>query len=199
MDVATGAVSAATRVGAEAAARTASAPATSGARTRLDENDASGVRARGPLLAAPVAQVAGGRGLVPTAVVVTCEDSSAEPSPAPEGLTLGGYFDYAPYARGPPSSSTSSSPERSERYERARARRREPEVSYADTARWGYIILATTWAIFVGGMGSMLGVWRWVAPDRPSPATGPCPTTTRPRRSCWPSSRGCGVWRRGSA
>ncbi|ODQ67397.1 hypothetical protein NADFUDRAFT_49829 [Nadsonia fulvescens var. elongata DSM 6958] len=32
----------------------------------------------------------------------------------------------------------------------------------SSTRLWGYLILISTWSIFVFGMGSMLGVWEWV-------------------------------------
>ena len=35
------------------------------------------------------------------------------------------------------------------------------EVSYTTTATWGYVILISTWIIFVIGMGSCLEVWSW--------------------------------------
>lgn len=35
------------------------------------------------------------------------------------------------------------------------------EISYTTTATWGYVILASTWLIFVIGMGSCLEVWSW--------------------------------------
>jgi hypothetical protein len=36
-----------------------------------------------------------------------------------------------------------------------------PSHDYASTEWWGWIILATTWLVFVVGMGSCLGVWSW--------------------------------------
>jgi hypothetical protein len=36
-----------------------------------------------------------------------------------------------------------------------------PEHDYAETERWGYLILFTTWIVFVVGMGSCFGVWSW--------------------------------------
>lgn len=33
--------------------------------------------------------------------------------------------------------------------------------SYSETEWWGWIILFTTWLVFVVGMGSCLGVWSW--------------------------------------
>lgn len=35
------------------------------------------------------------------------------------------------------------------------------EWDYSSTAFWGYIILFTTWIVFVVGMGSCFGVWSW--------------------------------------
>jgi hypothetical protein len=40
-------------------------------------------------------------------------------------------------------------------------RRAPPRHDYAETEWWGWIILATTWLVFVVGMGSCLGVWSW--------------------------------------
>ncbi|KAK3684985.1 hypothetical protein B0T22DRAFT_481987 [Podospora appendiculata] len=37
----------------------------------------------------------------------------------------------------------------------------DAEWDYAETERWGWIILAVTWLVFVTGMGSCLGVWSW--------------------------------------
>jgi fatty acid desaturase len=37
----------------------------------------------------------------------------------------------------------------------------DDEWDYSETERWGWVILATTWAVFVVGMGSCLGVWTW--------------------------------------
>lgn len=36
-----------------------------------------------------------------------------------------------------------------------------PPHSYSETEWWGWIILLTTWIVFVVGMGSCLGVWSW--------------------------------------
>lgn len=35
------------------------------------------------------------------------------------------------------------------------------EISYTTTATWGYVILVSTWIIFVIGMGSCFEVWSW--------------------------------------
>ncbi|KAI9766323.1 MAG: hypothetical protein M1840_006587 [Geoglossum simile] len=35
------------------------------------------------------------------------------------------------------------------------------EWDYAETAWWGWVVLTTTWLVFVVGMGSCLGVWSW--------------------------------------
>ena len=43
----------------------------------------------------------------------------------------------------------------------ALAGRAPPRHDYAETEWWGWIILATTWLVFVVGMGSCLGVWSW--------------------------------------
>lgn len=32
---------------------------------------------------------------------------------------------------------------------------------YAETEWWGWVVLVTTWTVFVTGMGSCLGVWSW--------------------------------------
>lgn len=32
---------------------------------------------------------------------------------------------------------------------------------YAETEWWGWVVLGTTWTVFVTGMGSCLGVWSW--------------------------------------
>ncbi len=32
---------------------------------------------------------------------------------------------------------------------------------YGETERWGWVVLAVTWSVFVVGMGSCLNVWRW--------------------------------------
>lgn len=37
----------------------------------------------------------------------------------------------------------------------------EEEWDYSETEWWGWIILITTWIVFVVGMGSCLGVWTW--------------------------------------
>ncbi|KAH7400594.1 hypothetical protein DE146DRAFT_612324 [Phaeosphaeria sp. MPI-PUGE-AT-0046c] len=37
----------------------------------------------------------------------------------------------------------------------------EEEWDYSETEWWGWVILATTWAVFVVVMGSCLGVWSW--------------------------------------
>ncbi|KAK6509510.1 hypothetical protein TWF481_004250 [Arthrobotrys musiformis] len=34
-------------------------------------------------------------------------------------------------------------------------------VDYADTVWWGWVVLLTTWVVFVVGMGSVLGIWDW--------------------------------------
>ncbi|KAF3201419.1 hypothetical protein TWF106_002837 [Orbilia oligospora] len=34
-------------------------------------------------------------------------------------------------------------------------------VDYADTVWWGWVVLITTWVVFVVGMGSVLGIWDW--------------------------------------
>lgn len=36
-----------------------------------------------------------------------------------------------------------------------------PPHDYAETRAWGWVLLATTWIVFVVGMGSCLGVWSW--------------------------------------
>ncbi len=36
-----------------------------------------------------------------------------------------------------------------------------PPHDYAETGAWGWVLLATTWIVFVVGMGSCLGVWSW--------------------------------------
>ncbi|KAL5611575.1 hypothetical protein BROUX41_000840 [Berkeleyomyces rouxiae] len=38
---------------------------------------------------------------------------------------------------------------------------RDDEWDYAETAWWGWIILVTTWIVFVVGIGSCFGVWSW--------------------------------------
>ncbi|KAF2097253.1 hypothetical protein NA57DRAFT_77507 [Rhizodiscina lignyota] len=35
------------------------------------------------------------------------------------------------------------------------------EWDYTETERWGWVVLAVTWIVFVVGMGSCLGVWSW--------------------------------------
>lgn len=37
----------------------------------------------------------------------------------------------------------------------------DDEWDYSETEWWGWVILAATWAVFVVGMGSCLGVWTW--------------------------------------
>ncbi|RMD41980.1 hypothetical protein DV735_g3191, partial [Chaetothyriales sp. CBS 134920] len=37
----------------------------------------------------------------------------------------------------------------------------DDEWDYSETACWGYVILITTWMVFVVGMGSCFGVWTW--------------------------------------
>lgn len=37
----------------------------------------------------------------------------------------------------------------------------EEEWDYSETERWGWVILATTWIVFVVVMGSCFGVWSW--------------------------------------
>ncbi|RMZ76893.1 hypothetical protein DV738_g4769, partial [Chaetothyriales sp. CBS 135597] len=37
----------------------------------------------------------------------------------------------------------------------------DDEWDYSETACWGYVILITTWVVFVVGMGSCFGVWTW--------------------------------------
>ena len=37
----------------------------------------------------------------------------------------------------------------------------EEEWDYTETAYWGYVILISTWLVFVIGMGSCLDVWSW--------------------------------------
>ncbi|KAF3910933.1 hypothetical protein ABW20_dc0109775 [Dactylellina cionopaga] len=34
-------------------------------------------------------------------------------------------------------------------------------VDPADTVWWGWVLLITTWVVFVMGMGSVLGIWDW--------------------------------------
>ncbi|KAK6533531.1 hypothetical protein TWF694_002470 [Orbilia ellipsospora] len=34
-------------------------------------------------------------------------------------------------------------------------------VDPADTVWWGWVLLVTTWVVFVMGMGSVLGIWDW--------------------------------------
>ncbi|KAJ6261893.1 hypothetical protein Dda_2692 [Drechslerella dactyloides] len=34
-------------------------------------------------------------------------------------------------------------------------------VDPADTVWWGWVVLVTTWVVFVVGMGSVLGIWDW--------------------------------------
>ena len=38
---------------------------------------------------------------------------------------------------------------------------RSEEESAADTVFWGWVVLLSTWAVFVVGMGSVAGVWEW--------------------------------------
>ncbi|KAI5780324.1 hypothetical protein DFH27DRAFT_468603, partial [Peziza echinospora] len=45
---------------------------------------------------------------------------------------------------------------------------RDPVDPLADTVWWGWAILFGTWAVFVMGMGSVLGVWEWVLDVVPS-------------------------------
>ena len=37
----------------------------------------------------------------------------------------------------------------------------DTEWDYAETEKWGWVILVMTWIVFVIGMGSCLGVWSW--------------------------------------
>lgn len=37
----------------------------------------------------------------------------------------------------------------------------DAEWDYAETERWGWVVLLVTWVVFVVGMGSCLGVWSW--------------------------------------
>lgn len=37
----------------------------------------------------------------------------------------------------------------------------EQEWDYSETAAWGWLLLASTWIVFVVGMGSCFGVWSW--------------------------------------
>ncbi|KAF2678430.1 hypothetical protein K458DRAFT_408924 [Lentithecium fluviatile CBS 122367] len=37
----------------------------------------------------------------------------------------------------------------------------DDEWDYSETEWWGWVILIVTWAVFVVGMGSCLGVWSW--------------------------------------
>lgn len=37
----------------------------------------------------------------------------------------------------------------------------DEEWDYSETAYWGYVILITTWLVFVVGIGSCFGVWSW--------------------------------------
>ncbi|KAF3908518.1 hypothetical protein ABW21_db0205819 [Orbilia brochopaga] len=34
-------------------------------------------------------------------------------------------------------------------------------VDPSDTVWWGWVVLVTTWVVFVVGMGSVLGIWDW--------------------------------------
>lgn len=36
-----------------------------------------------------------------------------------------------------------------------------PEWDYSETRAWGWVLLVTTWIVFVVGMGSCFGVWSW--------------------------------------
>lgn len=38
---------------------------------------------------------------------------------------------------------------------------RTEDESAADTAYWGWVVLLSTWVVFVVGMGSVMGVWEW--------------------------------------
>lgn len=37
----------------------------------------------------------------------------------------------------------------------------DQEWDYSETAAWGWVLLASTWIVFVVGMGSCFGVWSW--------------------------------------
>ena len=37
----------------------------------------------------------------------------------------------------------------------------DEDHDYGETERWGWVVLAVTWFVFVVGMGSCLNVWRW--------------------------------------
>lgn len=37
----------------------------------------------------------------------------------------------------------------------------EDGYDYAETERWGWVVLIVTWVVFAVGMGSCLGVWSW--------------------------------------
>lgn len=37
----------------------------------------------------------------------------------------------------------------------------EADYDYSETEWWGWVILIVTWAVFVVGMGSCLGIWSW--------------------------------------
>lgn len=39
--------------------------------------------------------------------------------------------------------------------------RQEEDASAQDTVFWGWVVLLSTWVVFVVGMGSVVGVWEW--------------------------------------
>ncbi|THW08537.1 hypothetical protein D6C85_07935 [Aureobasidium pullulans] len=41
------------------------------------------------------------------------------------------------------------------------AHKADDAYDYAETERWGWVVLVVTWVVFAVGMGSCLGVWSW--------------------------------------
>lgn len=48
-------------------------------------------------------------------------------------------------------------------------RNEDSDWDYSETEWWGWVVLATTWCIFVVGLGSCLGVWTWAWDIQKSP------------------------------
>lgn len=98
---------------------------------------------------------------IPTSLADDSSPSTEKPSLHPL-TTTGPSSSSSDERRGhksPASSISSSSLFEDEQWKRV-VRLRERD-GLRDTVWWGYILLGTTWAVFVFGMGGVSGIWEW--------------------------------------
>ncbi|AEO62599.1 741c77cb-e981-4cd9-89dc-a1c87d43fe7f [Thermothielavioides terrestris] len=90
-----------------------------------------------------------------TTTTTNATSTSTSPTPHTASATTSSSINTRPRARSPLAlTSLAASP-------LPPAAQPDPDWDYAETAWWGWLILAATWAVFVVGMGSCLGVWSW--------------------------------------